>query len=126
MSSPKLVMNKEKTKVLFAEANYDFINVLLSFLALPLGKVVEILNGYCAVPGSLLTLYAGLSCLDDSYLCARGAKQMLLIPQIKVRFELIFVNSHLIFIMPFQPNTTMFVQTLIVDLKGIISARILI
>lgn len=88
--SLKVVMNKEKTKVLFAEANSDFINVLLSFLALPLGKLVTILSesyGAATVPGSLNTLYAGVSNLDETYFCSRNAKQMLLNPQSSCRAD---------------------------------------
>lgn len=87
----KIVMNKERTKVLFAEANSDFINVLLSFLALPLGKVVKILSesyGSAAVPGSLYSVYTGVSNLDEAYFCVRGAKQMLLNPQSSFRADL--------------------------------------
>ncbi|KAL1560797.1 hypothetical protein AAHA92_10969 [Salvia divinorum] len=76
-------INKEKTKVLFAEARGDLINVLLSFLTLPLGKIVAILqkhNGSAAI-GSLTTLYKGLSELDTSHFSTPAAKQMLLNPR---------------------------------------------
>lgn len=39
--SLKVLINKQKTKVLFAEAESDFSDVLLSFLTLPLGKIVN-------------------------------------------------------------------------------------
>lgn len=82
MSSPSdtrlplnVMMNKDHSKVLFAEANTDFINVLLSFLAMPLGKVV---GKNCIPLGSIETLYRSLVGMDESYFCVRGAKQMLL------------------------------------------------
>ncbi|XP_057793371.1 uncharacterized protein LOC131009993 [Salvia miltiorrhiza] len=79
----KVMINKQKSKVLFAEANSDFINVLLSFLAMPLGKIVE---NYIPL-GSLNTLNSSLSNLDQSYFSTRGAKQMLLNPQSSFRAE---------------------------------------
>lgn len=39
--SLKVMINKEKTKVLFAESDSDFVDVLLSFLTLPLGSIVN-------------------------------------------------------------------------------------
>lgn len=74
----KVMMNKDHTKVLFAEANTDFIDVLLSFLALPLGKVV----GKNSISlGSIGTLCTSLYNMDESYFCVGGAKKMLLNPR---------------------------------------------
>ncbi|KAL7086733.1 hypothetical protein ACP275_13G019000 [Erythranthe tilingii] len=42
--SLKVTTNKQKTKVLFAEADNDFADVLVSFLALPLGTIVKVLK----------------------------------------------------------------------------------
>ncbi|KAH6785629.1 hypothetical protein C2S51_038084 [Perilla frutescens var. frutescens] len=74
----KVVINKQKTKVLFAEANSDFIDVLLSFLTLPLGKLVTKLP---TAVGSLNTQCSGLSNLYNSHFCVAGAKQMLVSPK---------------------------------------------
>ncbi|KAL1560821.1 hypothetical protein AAHA92_10992 [Salvia divinorum] len=64
----KVVINREKTKVLFAEAGSDFIDVLLCFLLLPLGTIMEVLEKHygdkAPVIGSLNTLYRGASNLD--------------------------------------------------------------
>ncbi|XP_047940833.1 uncharacterized protein LOC125188130 [Salvia hispanica] len=77
-----VMINKEKTKVLFAEASSDFINVLLSFLTLPLGKIVTILQKHEGSElGSLTTLYKGLSELDTAHFSVPGAKEMLLNPR---------------------------------------------
>ncbi|KAK6134779.1 hypothetical protein DH2020_031449 [Rehmannia glutinosa] len=65
----KVMINKQKSKVLFAEAGSDFVDVLLSFLTLPLGRIVMVLNDHYGdktpAIGSLTTLYKGLSNLDD-------------------------------------------------------------
>ncbi|XP_047953789.1 uncharacterized protein LOC125200028 [Salvia hispanica] len=81
--SLKVMINKERTKVLFAESNSDFINVLLSFLTIPLGKLVTVLQKHneSAAIGSLTTLYKGLSELDTAHFSTRGAKEMLLNPR---------------------------------------------
>ncbi|KAL6535903.1 hypothetical protein OROHE_012747 [Orobanche hederae] len=82
--SLKVVINKQKTKVLFAEAGSDFTDVLLSFLTLPLGKIVQVLERHykeeAPVIGSLTSLYKGLSNLDSTHFSTEGAKQMLLDP----------------------------------------------
>ncbi|KAL8478281.1 hypothetical protein ACS0TY_030255 [Phlomoides rotata] len=44
----RVMVNKEKTKVLFAEADSKSISVLLSFLTLPLGRIVKILEKHYA------------------------------------------------------------------------------
>ncbi|CAA0833470.1 Protein of unknown function (DUF674 [Striga hermonthica] len=80
----KVVTNKQKTKVLFAEADSQFVDVLLSFLTLPLGKIVKVLGSHygdmCSAIGSLTTLYNGLVELDISNFEAEGGKLMLLDP----------------------------------------------
>lgn len=88
-NGPKLSMNvlvnKQKSKVLFAEANSHAVDVLLSFLALPLGKIMKILENHygdkAPVVGSLTTLRRGLANLDSTSFCVGGAKQMFLNPR---------------------------------------------
>ncbi|KAL0384216.1 UNVERIFIED_CONTAM: hypothetical protein Sradi_2815900 [Sesamum radiatum] len=61
--SLRVVMNKEENKVLFAEVDNCFADVLLSFLTLPLGTIARLLVKHYAegapVIGSLSTLYQG-------------------------------------------------------------------
>ncbi|KAL3635474.1 hypothetical protein CASFOL_020021 [Castilleja foliolosa] len=80
----KVLINKQKTKVLFAEANNDFVDVLISFLTLPLGRIVQVLEKHCGdkppVIGSLTTLYKGLVNLDCSHFWTDVYKQMLINP----------------------------------------------
>ncbi|KAL3635476.1 hypothetical protein CASFOL_020023 [Castilleja foliolosa] len=82
--SLKVVINKQKTKVLFAEIDSDLADVLFSFLTLPLGKIVRILKKHyrdeAPVFGSITTLYDGLSNLESSHFWTEGGKQMLLNP----------------------------------------------
>ncbi|XP_012839938.1 PREDICTED: uncharacterized protein LOC105960319 [Erythranthe guttata] len=87
--SLKVLINKEKNKVLFAEVDSDFAEVLLSFLTLPLGTIARVLkkhygdNKDATTPvniGSLTTLYDGLSNLDSINLRSQFHKHMLLNP----------------------------------------------
>lgn len=88
-STPKLSMNvlinKPKSKVLFAEASSDVVDVLLSFLTLSLGKIMRILEKHygneAPVVGSLTTLRRGVGNLDSTSFCVGGAKQMFLNPR---------------------------------------------
>ncbi|CAA0816068.1 Protein of unknown function (DUF674 [Striga hermonthica] len=82
--SLKVVTNKQKTKVVFAEADSQFVDVLLSFLTLPLGKIVRVLASHygdsCSAIGSLTTLYNGLADLDISNFESEAGKRILLDP----------------------------------------------
>lgn len=79
----KVVINKEKSKVLFAEAGSDFTNVLLSFLLLPLGTIVEVLEkhygGNAPRFGSFNTLYKGIQNLDIIHFQTLASKRNLLV-----------------------------------------------
>lgn len=80
----KFVTNKERTKVLFAEAGSDFADTLLSFLLLPLGTIVKVLKREygekAPVIGSLNTLYDGIEKLDSIHFLTEDAKSLLLNP----------------------------------------------
>ncbi|XP_057793388.1 uncharacterized protein LOC131010011 [Salvia miltiorrhiza] len=82
--SLKVMINKERTKVFFADSDSHFADILLSFLTLPLGRIVKILDHhYGDEPpsvGSLSSLYRSLANLDGAYFWTDGAKQTLLDP----------------------------------------------
>ncbi|KMZ73208.1 hypothetical protein ZOSMA_150G00070 [Zostera marina] len=77
--SLKLLINKSTNKVLFAEANKDFVDFLFSLLALPLGAVVKILT-HKHVVGSLGHLYRSLKNLSISHLQSKTNRDNLLNP----------------------------------------------
>ncbi|XP_057793386.1 uncharacterized protein LOC131010008 [Salvia miltiorrhiza] len=82
--SLRVMINKERTKVLFADSDSHFADILLSFLSLPLGRIVKVLEKHYGdeLPtiGSLSSLYRSLVNLDSSYFWTNGAKQTLLNP----------------------------------------------
>ncbi|KAL8058493.1 hypothetical protein ABFX02_03G022100 [Erythranthe guttata] len=83
--SLNVVFNKQKDKVLFAEVDSDFADVLLSFLTLPLGTVVRVMKKHYGEDketrvnfGSLTNLYNGVANLNSITNCS---KEMLLYPK---------------------------------------------
>ncbi|KAL3635477.1 hypothetical protein CASFOL_020024 [Castilleja foliolosa] len=82
--SLKVMINEQKTEVLFAEIDSDLADVLLSFLTLPLGTIVRIMKKHygdeAPVFGSITTLNDGLSYLDSSHFWTEAGKEMLLNP----------------------------------------------
>lgn len=81
----KVVVNSEKTKVLFAEVDGNFADIMLSFLTLPLGEILRLFEKHygetAPVVGSLNSLYKGLGSLDDSCFWTKEGKHMLLNPR---------------------------------------------
>lgn len=83
--SLQVLINKQKTRVLFAEADSDFSDVLLSFLMLPWGKIVKVLEKHygdkAPIIGSLTTLYNGLTNPNNAQFWTELGKQVLLNPR---------------------------------------------
>ena len=84
--SLKATVNKKKGKVLFAQVDSAFADVLLSFLTLPLGTIVKTLKKHhedvLQEFGSLTSLYTGLANLDSVHFWGgEGAKSILLHPK---------------------------------------------
>ncbi|XP_043695319.1 uncharacterized protein LOC122645957 isoform X2 [Telopea speciosissima] len=65
----KITMSKSMNKALYAEAGEDMVNFLLSFLSLPLGSILQLLDGNSSL-GSMDNLYKSAECSkvmkDDS------------------------------------------------------------
>lgn len=83
--SIKLMVHKAKNKVIFAEADSDFVDILFSFMTLPLGTIIRIL-GKCPdekveVLPSLKNLNASLVDLPNRYVSTEEGKHMMLNPR---------------------------------------------
>ncbi|KAI5429663.1 uncharacterized protein LOC127127521 isoform X1 [Lathyrus oleraceus] len=81
--SLKLLVNTDTNKVVFAEAGKDFVDVLCSFLTLPLGTIVRLLqndntNMKPVKIGCLDSLYQSVENLNVDCLNTRTCKKMLL------------------------------------------------
>jgi len=80
----KLLVNKDTNKVLFAEAEKDFADVLFSFLTLPLGTIARLVEKESSIGsvtlGCLNSLYHCVEDLDEGCLGTLIRKEMLLQP----------------------------------------------
>ncbi|XP_058741711.1 uncharacterized protein LOC131614099 [Vicia villosa] len=83
--SLKLLVNKDTNKVLFAEAGKDFVDVLFSFLTLPLGTIARLVEKKSSMGpvsvGCLNKLYGSLREFDKEYTIMETTKEMLLQPK---------------------------------------------
>ncbi|KAL9388666.1 hypothetical protein Peur_017271 [Populus x canadensis] len=79
--SLKLLIDSKHNKVVFAEAGKDFVDFLLSLLALPVGTVIRLLTKSTMI-GCISSLYGSLEKLDESYLQPDQKKDSILKPTI--------------------------------------------
>ncbi|KAL9282172.1 hypothetical protein AtEden1_Chr5g0127811 [Arabidopsis thaliana] len=80
----KLLIDEEKNKVVFVEAGKDFVDLLFSFLTLPMGTIVRLLEMYkksqkIAI-GSFNNIYASVVSMGIEHFRTEACKQMLLYP----------------------------------------------
>ncbi|XP_042451046.1 uncharacterized protein LOC122035953 [Zingiber officinale] len=75
-----LLIDVKKERVILAESNSDFIDVLFSFLTLPLGTIVRILEKQSSL-GFMDRLYESVQKLDIDYFSTEACKTMLLAPR---------------------------------------------
>lgn len=79
--SLKLLIDSKHNRVVFAEAGKDFVDFLLSLLALPVGTVIRLLTKSTMI-GCISNLYGSLEKLDESYLQPDQNKDSILKPTI--------------------------------------------
>ncbi|KAG2404726.1 uncharacterized protein HKW66_Vig0243730 [Vigna angularis] len=81
----KVFVDRNENKVVFAEARKEFVDVLFSFLALPLGTIARLVAKESNIPavkvGSLSSLYESVSHLEEEHLWTQACKEMLLHPR---------------------------------------------
>ncbi|CAM8957914.1 unnamed protein product [Rhodiola kirilowii] len=78
----KLFVDNKSLKVLFAEADKEFVDFLFSILALPLGTVTRLLKQKDSVLGSLGALYESIESLSDLYIRPNISKEAVLCPKV--------------------------------------------
>ncbi|KAM0003141.1 hypothetical protein Hdeb2414_s0017g00502961 [Helianthus debilis subsp. tardiflorus] len=83
--SIKVYVDKVKKRVVYAEADYTFVDILFSFMTLPIGTIVKILGKHAdtkfEVLGSLNNLYKSLKDFPECYLATEECKFLLLNPR---------------------------------------------
>ena len=75
----RLLVDAKAGRVLYAEAGKDVVDLLLSFLTLPLATVVKLLSAD-AMPGCVANLYGSVERLDAAYVRSADARAALLAP----------------------------------------------
>ncbi|KAK7395982.1 hypothetical protein VNO78_16638 [Psophocarpus tetragonolobus] len=81
----KVLVDEEKNRVVYVEAGKDFVDVLLSFLTLPLGTIARLVgkesNMNKVSVGSLSSLYDSVANVENKHFWTDACKQMLLHPR---------------------------------------------
>lgn len=83
----KLVYRKSDGKILYAQEEKDFADLLVSYLTFPLGGVVRILGGNCSM-GNIDGLYKSVADLHENTYLTREAKKRLVDPHLAPQFKL--------------------------------------
>ncbi|KAK8965137.1 hypothetical protein KSP40_PGU019808 [Platanthera guangdongensis] len=74
------LIDRVQKRSVYVEAGGDFVDVLFSFLTLPLGAIVRLLKKNSGL-GSLDSLYESIELLDAKHLQTEACKEMLLNPR---------------------------------------------
>ncbi|RWR95484.1 hypothetical protein CKAN_02483300 [Cinnamomum micranthum f. kanehirae] len=74
----KLLVDKSSHKILFAEAGKGFVDLLFSFLALPLGSVIRLLTDKSHIDVSISKLYDSVDNLSETHIRSGLSKSSLL------------------------------------------------
>ncbi|MCD7467051.1 hypothetical protein HAX54_004244 [Datura stramonium] len=77
----KVIMDKTRDRVIFAESDHQFIDTLFSFLTLPLGSILRLLEKDMVQLGSISRVYASVYSIDPKFLRTSHCKSMLIMPR---------------------------------------------
>ncbi|TXG74237.1 hypothetical protein EZV62_002816 [Acer yangbiense] len=79
----KALVNKENNRVIFAESDEDFIDVLFSFLTIPMGTIFKLIHNKSPTAGigCMDNLYKSIMNLDEQQFRTEACKTMLLHPR---------------------------------------------
>lgn len=75
----KLLIHKKKKEVIYAEADNYFVDVLFSFMTIPIGALIKLIG--CKSFGCISNLYASVENLDDKFLASKIFREVLLHPR---------------------------------------------
>ncbi|XP_049406020.1 uncharacterized protein LOC125869590 [Solanum stenotomum] len=80
----KLLIDDKNKRVIAAEANKDFVDILFSFLTFPIGTIIRLTNNNQPMPKistCMNNLYKSVENLSVSHLCTENCKSILLNPR---------------------------------------------
>lgn len=78
--SLKLLVDKEKNRVVFAESEKELVDILFSFLTLPIGTIIRVLGKQSSL-GCMDKLYESVENLNTKHLETEACRTMLLHPR---------------------------------------------
>ncbi|KAJ3694786.1 hypothetical protein LUZ60_000163 [Juncus effusus] len=90
-----LTIDKSTNRVVFAEADKDFVDILLSFLTLPLGTIVSLTKNNSTPFPCLNNLYKSVKDLNDEYFKINPGKDLLLRPSYEAEMECLHLAVNL-------------------------------
>lgn len=82
----KLMVSKSKRMVCYAEAERDFVNLLFSFLTVPLGYLVENMRSAGSLNGCIDKLYKSVDDLDERCFISNDYREILVSPRLAFGF----------------------------------------
>ncbi|KAL0842518.1 hypothetical protein Bca101_015763 [Brassica carinata] len=90
----RLVIDEEKNKVVLAEASKDFVDVLFSFLSLPMGTIARLFKKHKKNVGCFNNIHTSVVDMGIDHFQSEACKQMLLYPRSvrDVHFQRLKVN----------------------------------
>ncbi|XP_075098718.1 uncharacterized protein LOC107786871 [Nicotiana tabacum] len=77
----KFMVDKTRNRVILAESDHEFIDTLLSFLTVPLGTVLRLLEKDMVQLGSVSCIYTSVYSLELRFLRTSYFKSMLIMPR---------------------------------------------
>ncbi|MCD7448775.1 hypothetical protein HAX54_045989 [Datura stramonium] len=77
----KLLVDEKNDQVVAAESVVDFVDILISFLTLPLGTIIRLIKTEAGTVGCMNNLYQSVENLDEEDLYTEHCKTMLLNPR---------------------------------------------
>ncbi|EXB30493.1 hypothetical protein L484_006043 [Morus notabilis] len=82
-----LFVSKTKNMVCYAETKIDFVNLLFSFLTIPLGHIVKQVYGDRSLKGCINHLYQSIQDLDEQCFKSSEHKEILVSPRLAPGFN---------------------------------------
>lgn len=79
--SLKLLIDEKRNKVVLAEADQDFVDVLISLLTLPMGKIARLLENHKTILGCHKNLNKSVADMVIDHFETEACKSMLLYPK---------------------------------------------
>lgn len=73
------MIHKKKNEVIFVEADHNFVDVLFSFMTIPVGALIKLIG--CQSFSCTSNFYASVENLNDKFLASKICREVLLHPR---------------------------------------------